>query len=90
MHKAYTLLIFSTVHTADGRRRLLYFLGGRADVALVDLCGESQRVERFPKVLLPRGNVDEHERLGVAAQRALEEVGQLGVAVGDVRVLDWK
>ena len=33
------------------------------------------------------GDVDKHERLGVAPEARLKEVGELGVAVGDVLLL---
>ena len=38
-------------------------------------------------MLLLGGDVDEHQGLAVAAQAVLEEVGELRVAVGNVRVL---
>ena len=38
-------------------------------------------------MLLLGGDVDEHQGLTVAAQAVLEEVGELGVAVGNVGVL---
>ena len=38
-------------------------------------------------MLLFRRYVDEHESLAVAPEAVLQEVGQLGVSVGDVGVL---
>ena len=38
-------------------------------------------------VVVGGGDVDEHERLGVAAERVLHEHGQLVVAVGDELLL---
>ena len=68
---------------------LFHSFGRRSDLALVDFGGESQGVEGLSKIFLPRRNVDEHQRLGVAAQRTLEQVSELGVAVGNVRILNW-
>ena len=54
------------------------FLGcSRADVAIVDFGGESQRVERLIDVLLLGRDVDKHQGLAVASQTVLKKVGQL-------------
>ena len=75
------------------RRRLLLEIGGvhllgGPDLTLVDPFGEAQRVERLVQVVLPRRQVDEHQRLGVAAERVDEEVGELRIPVGYVSVLE--
>ena len=69
---------------------LLHPLCGGSDLALVDFGGEPQRVEGLSEVLLSRGNVHEHQGLGIASQGTLEQMGQLRVAVGDVRILKNK
>ena len=51
---------------------------------MVYTLGESERVEGLPDVLLSRVEVDEHEGLGVAAQRVHQELGQLRVPIGYV------
>ena len=62
------------------------FLCGSPNLALVDSLGESERVEGLPEVLFSRVEVDEHQGLGVAAQRVHQQVGQLRVTVRDVAV----
>ena len=69
---------------ASLRRLLLHPLLGGADVALVHLDCEPQRVEGLAEALFLGADIDEHEGLGVAAEAVLEQVGQLGVAVGHV------
>ena len=59
-------------HLQNSKGLLLNLLHGGADLALVHLRGESQGVEGLREALLPRRDVDEHERLGVAAERALQ------------------
>ena len=54
---------------------VLDFLRGRSDLALVDLRREAERVKSLRKVLLARVHIDEHERLRVAPQAGLEDVG---------------
>jgi len=50
--------------------------------------GEIEDVpDAFIQVFGEGRNVDEHHRLRVAPKRVLEEVGELGVAERDVRVL---
>ena len=64
------------------------FLGGGPDLALVDPLGEPEGVEGLVDVVLPRRKVDEHQCLAVPAEAVHQEVGQLGIAVGDVAVLE--
>mmetsp|Transcript_49217 Transcript_49217/g.111493 ORF Transcript_49217/g.111493 Transcript_49217/m.111493 type:complete len:244 (-) Transcript_49217:168-899(-) len=47
----------------------------------------AQRRERLVVVVVCRAEVRHHHRLGVAAQRVLQQARELGVAVGDVRGL---
>ncbi len=47
-------------------------------------------VERLGEGVLPGRDVDEHQRLGVAAERRLQQVRQLRVPVRNVRVLKRK
>ena len=44
----------------------------------------SQRARRLVVVVVGRRQTGDHQRLGVAAERVLQETGQLGVAVRDV------
>ena len=60
---------------------------GSANDARVDLGGEAQRADGLLEVDWLRGHVDKHQRLAVATQRVLQQVGELGVAVGDVLLL---
>ena len=46
-----------------------------------------ERVQGLVDVLLLGADVDEHQGLAVASQAVLEEVGELGVPIGDVGVL---
>lgn len=52
-------------------------LDGCANVALVHLGGKPEGVESLPETSIQWGDIDEHERLGVATEGALEQVGQL-------------
>lgn len=47
----------------------------------------SKRAHRLVVVVIGWTDVGHHDRLGVAAQRVLEETGELGVAVRNVRAL---
>lgn len=66
---------------------LFDLLDGSANVALVHLGGKPEGIEGLPEASVQWGDVDKHERLGVAAEGALEQVGQLGVAVRHVALL---
>ena len=44
----------------------------------------SQRAQRLVVVVVGRRQTGDHQRLGVAAERVLQETSQLGVAVRDV------
>jgi len=57
------------------------------NLASVDLGRKPQRAERLPGERRAGREVDKHERLGVAPETGLEEVGELGVAEGDVLLL---
>ena len=62
-------------------------LSRSSDVTLVHSFGESQRVQGLVQVILARWEVDEHECLRVPTKAVHEEVGQLWVAIRDVRIL---
>lgn len=43
-----------------------------------------KRGERLVQVAVRRRDVNDHERLGIAAQRVLHDLGELAVPVGDM------
>jgi hypothetical protein len=53
----------------------------------VDLGGEAQGAEGFVGGFGGGSDVDKHQRLGVAPQGGLQQVGELGVAEGHVALL---
>lgn len=61
-----------------------------ANLALIHFGSKPEGVQCLREVLFTWRDVDKHQCLGVAAQRALKQVGQLGVAVRNVRVLQAK
>ena len=56
-------------------------------MARIDSLGKPEGVERLAEVLLTWVEVDKHQSLGVSTQRVHQQMGQLGVPVGDQVVL---
>ena len=71
---------------ADERlRRVLH--DGRAVDDVPGACGVVQRAQRLLHVVRGRRAARDHEREAGPAERVHEQLGELAVAVGDVRVL---
>ena len=62
-------------------------LSSRSNFTGVDLLSELERVERLSQVFRGGRNVDEHERLGVATERVLQQISELGLSIRDMLIL---
>lgn len=56
-------------------------------MTLIHLGSKPEGVESLTKASVQWGDIDKHESLRVPTKGALEEVGQLGVPIGDVALL---
>jgi hypothetical protein len=62
----------------------LILVDGHLVLDVASPVGISQRIQRFHEVLVGGRDAGDHERAAVAAQRVLEQTGQLGIAIGHV------
>ena len=67
------------------RTAALFLLSGRSELNFSDILAEFESRVALSQVALQRAEGHKHARLGVAAQRVLQGVRELAVAVWDVR-----
>ena len=67
-----------------------YIAAGCANFACIDLCCKSERAQGLISSFWHRRHVNKHERLGITTQAGLQQVCELGVAVGNMSLLVGK